>query len=60
MCAQGQTAELLRLQSENEFLKGKVQLLEDQPTERDAQALLRVGGGIGPMSCSRSAMASCY
>ena len=30
----GQTAELLRLQSENEFLKGKVQLLEDHGMQR--------------------------
>ena len=33
----GRTSELLRLQSENELLKGKVALLEDQVAERDAQ-----------------------
>ena len=33
----GRTAELLRLQSENELLKGEVQLLEDQVRDRDAQ-----------------------
>ena len=32
----GQTSEVLRLRSENEFLKGKVALLEDQVAERDA------------------------
>ena len=35
--AAGQTAELLQLQSENDLLKGKVRLLEDKGTERDAQ-----------------------
>ena len=33
----GQTSELLRSWSENELLKGKVALLEDQVAERDAQ-----------------------
>ena len=33
----GQTSELLRLQSENELLKGKVKQLEDQVVYRDAQ-----------------------
>ena len=33
----GQTSELLRLQSDNELLKGKVKLLEDQVAARDAQ-----------------------
>ena len=33
----GQTSELLRLQSENELLKGKVRLSEEQVAERDAQ-----------------------
>ena len=33
----GQTSELLRLQLENELLKGKVALLEDQVAEREAQ-----------------------
>ena len=32
-----QTSELLRLQSGNELLKGKVKLLEDQVADRDAQ-----------------------
>ena len=33
----GQTSELVRQRSENELLKGKVVLLEDQVRERDAQ-----------------------
>ena len=33
----GQTSELLRLQSENELLKGKGKLFEDQVADRDAQ-----------------------
>ena len=33
----GQTSELLRLQSQNELLKGKVKLLSDQVADRDAQ-----------------------
>ena len=32
--AAGQTSELLRLQSENELLKGKMKLLEDQVADR--------------------------
>ena len=33
----GQTSELVRQRSENELLKGKVALLEEQVRERDAQ-----------------------
>ena len=33
----GQISELLRLRPENELLKGKVALLEDQVAEHDAQ-----------------------
>ena len=33
----GQTSELVRVRSENELLKGKVALPEDQVRERDAQ-----------------------
>ena len=33
----GQTSELLRLQSDNESLKGKVKVLEDQVADPDAQ-----------------------
>ena len=33
----GQTSELVRVRSENELLKGKVALLEDQVAERDTQ-----------------------
>ena len=33
----GQTSELLRLQSENELLKGKVRQLEEQVADRDVQ-----------------------
>ena len=40
----GQTSELLRVRSENELLKGKVALLEDQVAERDTQ-LAAVRGG---------------
>ena len=32
-----ETAELLRLHSENELLRGQVKLLEDQVADRDAQ-----------------------
>ena len=33
----GQTSELVRVRSENELLKGKVALLEDEVREREAQ-----------------------
>ena len=55
----GQTSELLRLQSKNELLKGNVKLRKGQMVD-PTHWLVCVARGNGPMSCSRSATASCW